>query len=270
MRLNQFLAACGLGSRRNAESLIISGRVAVNGALVHDLATFVEPGKDAVTVDGKRVKPPQGHTYYLLHKPEGVMTTARDPEGRPTVLELVPTRPRVFPVGRLDRDTSGAILLTNDGSLAHRVLHPRYGVEKEYMAVVEGKTDDDALKALRTGLLLPGELRPTAPAQVEVIERRPRRTRLRLVIHEGRKRQVRRMLEAVGHVVLQLRRERIGPVTLGALPPGIYRLLTPEEVAALRRETRGERRKTARRPPPPGEDPHARRDRTPHRPKSTP
>lgn len=246
MRLNQFLAACGLGSRRNAEILILSGRVRVNGAVVENLATFVEPGKDKVAVDGKPVAPPRGHTYYLLNKPEGVVTTARDPEGRSTVVELVPARPRVFPVGRLDQGTSGALLLTDDGSLAHRILHPRYGVEKEYVATVEGIVGDETLDAFRDGVLLPGERRPTAPARVEVLERKARRTRLRVIIHEGRNRQVRRMLETLGHPVLRLVRERVGPVVLGTLTPGTFRALTPEEVEALRRETRGPRRGTSR------------------------
>jgi len=165
------------------------------------------------------------------------MTTARDPEGRSTVLELVPARPRVFPVGRLDRDTSGALLLTDDGYLAQRILHPRYGVEKEYIAVVEGTITDEAVSALSEGVLLDGERRPTAPAKVDVLDRKNKRSRLRLIVHEGRNRQVRRMLDAVGFAVLQLRRERIGPVSLEGLGAGLFRPLTAEEVAALRRDS---------------------------------
>jgi len=237
MRINKFLAACGLGSRRKVEEIVLAGRVTLNGSPVTDLSTFVEPGRDRVTVDGRAARLPAGHTYYLLHKPEGIMTTARDPEGRSTVLQLVPARPRVFPVGRLDRETSGALLLTDDGALAHRILHPRYGVEKEYIAVVEGTITDQATLALREGVLLEGERRPTAPAQVEVLDRKNKRSRLRVIVHEGRNRQVRRMLEAVGYPVLQLRRERIGPVRLGNLDAGVFRVLTPNEVTALRRET---------------------------------
>jgi 23S rRNA pseudouridine2605 synthase len=250
MRINKFLAACGLGSRRKVEEIVLAGRVTVNGNQITDLSTFVEPGRDRVMVDGRAARLPEGHTYYLLHKPEGIMTTARDPEGRSTVLQLVPLRPRVFPVGRLDRETSGALLLTDDGALAHRILHPRYGVEKEYIAVVEGTITDEATAALREGVLLDGERRPTAPAQVDVLDRKNKRSRVRLIVHEGRNRQVRRMLEAVGHRVLSLRRERIGPVSLGNLDAGGFRVLTPNEVAALRRETaRARPRATAPRRP---------------------
>ncbi len=199
------------------------------------------PGRDRVTVGGRQVAPPQGHTYLLLHKPVDVVTTASDPHGRPTVLGLVPPVPRVFPVGRLDQDSSGALLLTDDGALTHRLLHPRYKVDKEYEVQAEGQVDDEALAALRDGLLLPEETRPTAPAEVEVLRRLPRHTWLRMVIHEGRKRQIRRMLEAVGHPVVELRRVRIGAVALGDLEPGTYRELTPDEVAALRREAEAAR-----------------------------
>src|SRR5262245_37677053 len=246
MRINKFLAGCGLGSRRKVEEIILAGRVTVNGSRVTDLSTFIEPERDRVTVDGRVARLPEGHTYYLLHKPEGIMTTARDPEGRSTVLELVPRRPRVFPVGRLDRETSGALLLTDDGNLAHRILHPRYSVEKEYIAVVEGTITDDAVGALREGVLLDGERRPTAPATIEVVDRKSKRSRVRLIVHEGRNRLVRRMLEAVGYPVLQLRRERIGPVRLGNLDAGLFRPLTAEEVAALRRETARPRTRAAR------------------------
>lgn len=246
MRINKFLAASGLGSRRNVEEIVLAGRVTVNGNRITDLSTFIEPGRDRVTVDGRAVRLPEGHTYYLLHKPEGIMTTARDPEGRSTVLQLVPARPRVFPVGRLDRETSGALLLTDDGPLAHRILHPRYGVEKEYIAVVEGRITDEAMSALREGVLLEGERRPTAPAMVDVLERKNHRSRLRLTVHEGRNRQVRRMLEEVGFPVLQLRRERIGPIALGDLAAGLHRVLNSDEVAALRRETA--RPRSTRRP----------------------
>ena len=246
MRINKFLAACGLGSRRKVEEIVRAGRVAVNGAKVVDLSTIVEPRRDQVMVDGRRVSLPHGLTYYLLNKPEGIMTTALDPEGRSTVLQLVPARPRVFPVGRLDRDTSGALLLTDDGALAHRILHPRYGLEKEYLVVIEGRIDEEAVSALREGLLLEGERRPTAPAEVEVLERKARRSRIRIVIHEGRNRQVRRMLEAVGYIVLQLRRQRIGPVALGDLEEGLFRPLTEVELTALRRETGRPRSRPAR------------------------
>jgi 23S rRNA pseudouridine2605 synthase len=246
MRLNRYLAASGVASRRAAEALILGGRVRVNGEVVLELATFVNPRDDRVEVDGKRVAPPPARSYLLLHKPAGTVTTAHDPEGRPTVMALVPRTPRVFPVGRLDADTVGALLMTDDGDLAHRVQHPRYRLDKEYEVLAEGTLAEASLDELRTGLLLEGERRPTAPATVTVLERRTRRTRLRMVIHEGRNRQIRRMLEAVGHPVLHLARIRIGPVALGDLEPGTYRDLTPAELAALRRELGGGRKRRGR------------------------
>jgi 23S rRNA pseudouridine2605 synthase len=241
MRLNRFLASCGLGSRRSSEALITAGRVRVNGEPVTSPATFVTPGRDEVTVDGAPVSPPERHTYYLLHKPEGVVSTAHDPEGRPTVMSLVPPTPRVFPIGRLDQNTSGALLLTDDGELAHRILHPRHEIDKEYEVVAEGTVSEDAVEALRHGVRLPDEPRPTAPATVEILRRLPRRTQLRLVLHEGRKRQVRRMLEVVGHPVIQLRRVRIGPMTLKGLTAGECRELTEDELADLRRSIRSKK-----------------------------
>jgi pseudouridine synthase len=235
MRLNRYLAVCGVSSRRRAERLISEGRVEVNGEPVGDPATPVEPGRDRVRVDGRPVSLPERHTYLLLHKPPGTVSTAEDPEGRPKVTDLVPPEPRVFPVGRLDLDTSGALLLTDDGDLAHRLLHPRYEIEKEYDILVEGAVTDETVRALRRGIQLEDEPRPTAPAVVEIRKRRAHRTRLTMILHEGRKRQVRRMLERVGHLVVSLRRVRIGPVALGDLAEGTYRTLQSEEVAALRR-----------------------------------
>ena len=235
MRINRFLSSCGVASRRGSEALIEDGRVKVNGSVLTTLATFVEPGRDRVEVDGRVVTLPREFTYLLLHKPVGVITTASDPEGRMRVTELVPTEPRVFPVGRLDYDTSGALLMTNDGGLAHRLLHPRYKVEKVYETTVTGELDDSALERLRRGVLM--GTRPTAPAVVEVLTRRPNRTKVRLTIHEGRNRQVRRMMEAVGHQVLELKRLRFGPVALATLEEGTFRPLTADEVKALRRAT---------------------------------
>ena len=225
MRLNAFLARSGVASRRKADELIKAGRVTVNG----------EPGqlntevgaRDRVEVDGKPVKR-QRLRYVLLHKPAGVVTTARDPQGRATVVELVPHEPRVVPVGRLDADTTGALLLTNDGQLAHRLAHPRYGVEKTYVAEVEGDPDEDALRRLREGLELDDGR--TAPARA----RRLGRGRIELVLHEGRNRQVRRMVEAVGHRVKRLHRSRYGPLTLEGLEPGAWRELEASEVERLR------------------------------------
>jgi len=225
VRLNAYLARAGVASRRGADELIKAGRVTVNGE-PGQLNTFVQ-SRDRVAVDGERVAL-QRLAYVLLHKPAGVVTTARDPQGRPTVVELVPSEPRVVPVGRLDADTTGALLLTNDGPLAHRLAHPRYGVEKVYEAEVEGAPDDAALDALRNGIEL--EDGPTSPARV----RRLAPTRIELAVHEGRNRQVRRMLEAVGHPVRALHRSAYAGLTLEGLEPGRWRELEPSEVDALR------------------------------------
>jgi pseudouridine synthase len=228
MRLNAYLARAGIASRRGADELIKAGRVRVNdgpGAL----NTFVERG-DRVEVDGRPVEA-QPLAYVLLHKPAGVVTTARDPQGRPTVVDLVRHEARVVPVGRLDADTTGALLLTNDGPLAHRLAHPRYGVAKVYEAEVEGDPGPAALRRLAEGVDL--EDGRTAPAQA----RRLGRGRLELTLHEGRNRQVKRMLEAVGHPVARLHRSRYAGLDLGGLAPGDSRELTRDEVAALRRET---------------------------------
>jgi 23S rRNA pseudouridine2605 synthase len=229
MRLNAYLARTGVASRRGADELIKTGRVRVNGVR-GELNTFVEEG-DVVDLDG-RLLVPQELAYVLLHKPPGVVTTARDPHGRPTVVGLVQHEARVVPVGRLDADTTGALLLTNDGELAHRLAHPRYEVDKVYEAEVEGTPSDEALASLAAGVELddgrtaPGRIRRLAPSRVE------------LVIHEGRKHQVKRMLEAVGHPVRRLHRSRYAGLTVEGLEPGAWRELAAAEVAALTELTR--------------------------------
>jgi len=225
VRLNAYLARAGVASRRGADELIKAGRVRVNGE-AGELNTFVGAG-DTVEVDGKRVEKQQ-LAYLLLNKPPGVVTTAHDPHGRPTVVELVPPDPRVVPVGRLDADTTGALLLTNDGPLAHRLAHPRYEVDKVYEVEVEGDPDEDALGRLREGVDLDDGR--TAPAEA----RRLGPGRLELTIHEGRKHQVKRMCEAVGHPVHRLHRSRYAGLDLRGLAPGEWRELTGQEVAALR------------------------------------
>ena len=228
MRLNAYLARAGVASRRKADELIKAGRVTVNGK-AGELNTFVE-SRDRVEVDGKRVAKQQ-LVYVLLHKPVGVVTTARDPQGRPTVVDLVPPEPRVVPVGRLDVDTTGALLLTNDGDLAHRLAHPRYEVDKVYVADVEGEPTDEAIRQLARGVDLDDGR--TAPARVK----RLGPSRLELAIHEGRNRQVRRMCEAVGHPVRHLHRRVYAGLTLGRLKPGESRRLDGNEVANLRAAT---------------------------------
>jgi 23S rRNA pseudouridine2605 synthase len=230
MRLNAYLARAGVASRRGAEDLIRAGRVRVNGE-VAGLATFVEP-RDTVEVDGSPIEP-EPLTYVLLHKPAGVVTTARDPQGRPTVVDLVGHERRVVPVGRLDADTTGALLLTNDGPLAHRLMHPRYEVDKVYEAEVEGEPSDEALVQLAQGVELEDGM--TSPAKVD----RLGPSRVELTIHEGRKHQVKRMLEAVGHPVGRLHRSRYASLTLDSLAPGEWRELTPDEVANLKEPLSG-------------------------------
>jgi 23S rRNA pseudouridine2605 synthase len=225
VRLNAYLARTGVASRRGAEELIRAGRVRVNGE-VAGLATFVGP-RDRVELDGRRLEP-EPLAYVLLHKPAGVVTTARDPHGRPTVVDVVQHPQRVVPVGRLDADTTGVLVLTNDGPLAHRLMHPRYGVDKVYEVEVEGEPDSEALSRLEHGVEL--EDGPTSPAQV----RRLGPSRLELTIHEGRKHQVKRMLEAVGHPVRRLHRSRYADLTLDELAPGEWRELTDDEIGRLR------------------------------------
>jgi 23S rRNA pseudouridine2605 synthase len=228
-RLQKVLAQRGFGSRRACEELIEAGRVRVNGE-VAVLGRRVDVERDAVTVDDVPVGVRPGLVYWLVNKPPAVITTASDPQGRPTVLDLVPAEPRVFPVGRLDAETEGLIICTNDGELAHRLTHPSFGVDKEYLAHVrcgEAGVPEGALRRLRDGVELDDG--PTAPAEAG----QPQPGVLRIVIHEGRNRQVRRMCEAVGHPVNRLVRTRIGPIADRRLRPGEYRALDVDEVRAL-------------------------------------
>ncbi|NLD75966.1 MAG: rRNA pseudouridine synthase [Acidimicrobiales bacterium] len=225
-RLQKVLARIGFGSRRACEELIADGLVTVNGEIA-ELGRRVDPDHDRVEVDGVPVGVRPDLVHYLLNKPAGVVTTAADTHGRPTVLELVPASPRVFPVGRLDMDTEGLLLLTNDGELANRVSHPSHGVEKEYLAEVETEPSRSALRALRQGVELDDGV--TAPAKVGLVAP----TLVRLVIHEGRNRQVRRMLDAVGHPVVRLIRTRVGPLRDQRLKPGEWRSLTVAEIREL-------------------------------------
>jgi 23S rRNA pseudouridine2605 synthase len=229
-RLQKVLARAGLGSRRVCEELIAAGRVSVNGEIAR-LGRRVDPDRDAVALDGVSVIVRDDLVYYLLNKPTGYVSTASDPEGRPTVVELVPETPRVFPVGRLDYDTEGLMVLTNDGDLTHLLTHPRFGVVKTYLAEVEGDPTPAAVRALREGVELDDGL--TAPARVTVVQRRGDTAAVELGIHEGRNRQVRRMCEAVGHPVVRLVRTRVGPLRDGSLKPGTWRALTRAEVRRL-------------------------------------
>ncbi len=226
MRLNAWLARAGVASRRGADELIKAGRVTVNGE-PGQLNTFVA-ARDRVELDGSPLAR-QELAYVLLNKPAGVVTTARDPGGRPTVVGLVGHESRIVPVGRLDADTTGALLLTNDGELAHRLAHPRYEVDKVYVAEVEGDPSPETLARLEDGIELDDGR--TAPARA----RRLGRGKVELVLHEGRNHQVKRMLDAVGHPVRLLHRSGYGPLTVAGLDPGDWRELTPAEIAVLRR-----------------------------------
>jgi 23S rRNA pseudouridine2605 synthase len=235
VRLQKILSAAGVASRRTAETLIVQGRVTVNGAAVTELGSRADPGRDDIRVDGRRVKIAARRLYLLLYKPRGYVTTRSDPEGRPTVIDLIKAfREYIYPVGRLDYDSEGLLILTNDGDLAARLTHPRHGVEREYEVRVRGVPDQHALDRLARGVMIEG--RRTAPARVK-LRTDPKRAAgqavLSIVIHEGRHRQVRNMCDAIGHPVVRLRRVRIGPIEDPRLKPGEYRELSPTEVERL-------------------------------------
>ena len=232
-RLNRFLARAGVASRRTADDLIARGEVFVNGKRAPANGCLIDPERDVVTISGREIEPPGTHDYLLLNKPPGVLVTSSDPRGRTTYLELLPSGRRLFSAGRLDMDTRGLLLVTDDGDLADRLAHPRRKVAKEYIAEVEGVPSESALRRLREGVEL--EDGRALPAEAELIEARGRRAHIRIVLREGRNRQVRRMLEAVGHPVHDLRRTGFGPLRLGRLKEGDWRRLRPEEVAALRK-----------------------------------
>jgi pseudouridine synthase len=239
VRLQKILSQAGIASRRAAEKLIADGRVTVNGETVTTMGTKADLAADDVRVDGRRVKSAERPRYILLNKPAGYVSTRSDPQRRPTVIDLLRgVREYVYPVGRLDYDTEGLLLLTNDGDLASRLTHPRHGVERTYEAHVAGMPDEKALERLRTGIPLDG--RRTLPADVALVNKARDRDRngvLRLTIREGRNRQVRRMCEAVGHPVRELRRVRIGPLQDRRLRPGEWRELTAAEVKTLQSST---------------------------------
>lgn len=230
-RLQKFMAACGVASRRKCEEIIKEGRVSVNGIPVLEMGIQIDPEKDCVTVDGTNIRKPEKKIVIMLNKPDYVMSTAHDPEGRDTVVQLVPSEQRLFPVGRLDYHTEGLILLTNDGEIAYRLTHPKYEIEKEYVAVIKGRLERRELLKLQSGVEIDGEL--TAPAKVKIVGQTEHTTSVSMIIHEGRNRQIRKMLEAVEKEVLQLTRIRMGELFLGKLKPGEYRLLNGSEMSFL-------------------------------------
>jgi len=237
LRLNRYLALCGVAARRKCDVIILQGRVCVNGRKVTELGVTVDQRFDVVTVDGKRVGPPGRRTYILMNKPAGYITTVRDPQGRPTVMDLLPKgTPRVFPVGRLDAATTGLLLLTDDGQLAYRLMHPRYKVEKRYIVEVEEHPSPDQLDAISKGVLL--EDGRTRPAKARVLEsagpgKGP--AKLEITVQEGRKRQIRRMMKAIGLHVRDLERVAFGFLELGDLERGKTRRLDPFEIRKLRK-----------------------------------
>lgn len=234
-RLQRYLARAGISSRRSCEQLILEGRVRVNGRVVIELGTKVSPGLDKVTCDGRSVTPSNNLLYLMLHKPAGVLTSLSDPRGRPVIRDLLPTRglPRLFPVGRLDYQTEGLVLLTNDGALAYGLMHPSFEVEKEYLAKVSGCPTPADLARLKAGVMSNGEeLRAT---HVEIVRPGIGSAWLKLVVQQGRYHEIRRLCDAIGHPVLRLQRVRLGPIVLGRLPKGAWRQLSPVELAGLRR-----------------------------------
>lgn len=232
VRLHKYLAACGIASRRKAEEMIRDGRVTINGMVVTSMGDKIIPGNDAVCCDGKPVTQPEEFIYVLLNKPKGYVTTLSDPQGRPVVTTLVQDLPqRVFPVGRLDLDTEGALILTNDGSLAQKIQHPSNETNKTYEALVQGHPGQAKLRQLAQGILL--EEKMTAPAAVKILKHLHGQTLLRIVIHEGRKRQVKKMFEFIGNPVISLKRIAYGALHLGKLPSGKYRMLNHKDLKKI-------------------------------------
>ncbi len=237
MRLHKFLALCGVASLRAAEKLVAAGRVTVNGSVVSNVRRGIDPKTDDIRVDGKRVEP-EKKVYMMLNKPTGYLTTMKDPQGRKSVSELVAGVPqRVFPVGRLDKDTHGLLLMTNDGEVTYHLTHPKFEISKTYHAVVKGIVSEDALDKLSSGVQLSDGV--TSPAQVRLLSHHGNESVIEISIAEGKKRQVRRMCSAVGHEVVELERVAMGGLVLDDLPPGTWRYLSPEEISQLRQLAAG-------------------------------
>ena len=233
MRLQKYLALCGVASRRSAEKMITDGRISVNGVIITELGTQVDELSDTVFADGEPVFPEAEKHYIAYNKPVGEVTTVHDPEGRATVMDRFRDYPvRLFPVGRLDYDSEGLILLTNDGDLMNRLLHPSYEIPKSYLTRVSNSVTDEEIRMLRRGVMIDGRM--TSPAEVRLIRHDAFSTELLITIHEGRNRQVRKMIASIGHQVVRLKRVRFGPVILGDLPSGMWRKLTPDELDKLR------------------------------------
>lgn len=228
IRLQKFIAQAGIASRRKAEELIAAGRIAIDGVTAKEMGISVIPGKNKITFDGKQIEAKEQLVYYLLNKPKGYVTTLSDPQGRPIVTSLIKSTVRLFPVGRLDLDTEGALILTNDGELAQKIQHPSHGIDKTYEALVKGFPQKDSLVLLERGIFLEGKM--TSPAAVSVIKRLGNNTLVQITIHEGRKRQVKKMFGFIGNPVLHLKRTAYGKLPLGKMAIGDYRQLNPSEL----------------------------------------
>lgn len=232
IRLQKYLAQCGISSRRKAETYIAEGRVSVDGQVTTEMGIRIIPGRNRVTFDGKPVEMRERPVYYLLNKPKGYVTTLSDPQGRPVVTSLLKgVRARLFPVGRLDLDTEGALILTNDGSLAQKIQHPRYNTDKTYEALVRGVPARDKMSSLEKGIMLEDKL--TSPAKLSILAKKGRNCLIKIIIHEGRKRQVRKMFAHIGHPVLHLKRTAYGKLQLGRLPIGSYKQLNSADLKKI-------------------------------------
>jgi pseudouridine synthase len=234
IRLNKFLSQAGISSRREADQMIVEGRVKVNSEVIQELGYKINEKEDQIEVDGIKVKPDMKLVYLMINKPPGFLVTLKDPLKRPTIKSLLPPMSqRVFPVGRLDFESEGLLLLTNDGELAHRLTHPRFGIEKSYLVKVKGAPEISKIIKLEKGIHLDGK--KTGPARITLLKKSPRRSFLRIVIYEGRKREIRKMFEAIGHKVTDLKRVSVGSLKLGALASGKWRFLQQKEVESLKR-----------------------------------
>ncbi|MBI3359164.1 MAG: rRNA pseudouridine synthase [Nitrospirae bacterium] len=232
-RLQKIIAMAGIASRRHAEELILDGRVRVNGAVITELGSKADPLQDHIKVNGKHLAAPSKNLYLILNKPKGYITSVSDPEGRPTVMQLISgIKERLYPVGRLDYYTEGLLLLTNDGGLAHKLMHPRYGIEKRYLAKVKGMPSEGEIKQLASGGV-PVSGGVSAPCQIRAVRKTTQNAWFELILHEGKKREVRVLMDNIGHQVLKLKRVGYAHLKLGTLPPGAYRHLTEREVEGL-------------------------------------
>lgn len=231
-RLQKFMASCGVASRRKCEEIILAGRVKVNGKVVSELGVKVDPSKDKVEYEGKVINKEENKVYIMLNKPEGYITSVKDEKGRKTILDIVKVKERIYPVGRLDYDSSGLLILTNDGDMYNKIIHPRVEITKKYIVVVEGEFKERELKKFRSGVDIGGYI--TAPAEIKVLKFEDNKTTIEVGIHEGKNRQIRRMCSALNHNVLALKRVAVGNIKLGNLKRGEYRPLTKEELNYIR------------------------------------